>query len=79
MTMLMEAAESTGLEQELTRRIQDQTGRRVRELDVQVLPDVVVLNGRTTSWYVKQLAQHIVFGMALHRSVRNAITVGRAG
>lgn len=33
------------------------TGRRVRNLDIELLPERVVLHGQTGTYYVKQLAQ----------------------
>ena len=74
--MLLESTESTRLEEELTQRILARTGRRVRELVIEVLPEGVVLRGQTTSWYIKQLAQHSVSTLLPRVGVRNAITVG---
>ena len=67
--------EATRLQEELARSIEARTGRRVRELEIEILPEVVVLRGRTTSWYVKQLAQHCVSIRLPRFGVRNGIVV----
>ncbi len=59
----------------LTERIHHWTGRRVRDLAVEVAEDTVVLRGRTDSFHVKQLAQHGVRDVLPQVAVRNAITV----
>ena len=42
----------------ILQRVATRTGRRVRDLIVEVGPDRVTLRGRTASFHVKQLAQH---------------------
>jgi hypothetical protein len=57
--MLVEAPVRDGreeLEQSLERRIMERTWRRVRQLRVEVNGRRVVINGRTPSYYAKQLA-----------------------
>ncbi|HZT83526.1 MAG TPA: hypothetical protein VFA26_25065 [Gemmataceae bacterium] len=66
---------SPHLRTELERRIQDRTGRRVRNLCVELFPERVVLRGRAVSYYVKQLAQHGVRDLLPHVSLENAIVV----
>ncbi|MBY0512631.1 MAG: hypothetical protein K2P78_01815 [Gemmataceae bacterium] len=51
------------------------TGRRVRELRVEVQPDHIVLRGRTSSFHVKQLAQHGAREAYPGARVRNVIVV----
>lgn len=43
---------------ELEHRIREKTGRRVRNLGIEVSQGRVVLRGEVTSYYDKQLAQH---------------------
>jgi len=76
--MLLQTVEPARLEQELTLQIRARTGQRVRELAVEVWPDCVVLRGRTTSWYVKQLAQHSVRLALPKLDIRNGIVVDAA-
>ena len=48
-------AEEERLESTLIRRL----GNRVRDLRVIVLPDGMILQGRTATYHAKQMAQHI--------------------
>ena len=60
---------------ELARHILDRTGRRVHGLRVEVRDEQVVLRGRTTSYYVKQLAQHCVWDVLPEARLDNSIVV----
>ncbi len=60
---------------ELETRVLAKTGRRVRNLDIELLPEGVVLHGQALSFHVKQLAQQGVREMLPHVSLRNAIQV----
>jgi hypothetical protein len=51
------------------------TGTRVRNLDIELSPDGVVLLGETTSYYVKQLAQHGVLERFPDVQLHNRIAV----
>ncbi|MBN9516957.1 hypothetical protein J0H58_00330 [bacterium] len=57
-------------------RVATRTGRRVRDLVVEVAPDRVTLRGRTNSFHVKQLAQHGVREIVPTLRLENAIVVG---
>lgn len=46
------------LQAELERQVSLSTSRRVRNLLVELEPERVVLRGLTTTYHVKQLAQH---------------------
>ena len=59
----------------VTERVAERTGRRVRNLVVEVEGDSVVLRGRTSSFYVKQLAQHGAREALPHAQLENAIVV----
>jgi hypothetical protein len=61
--------------QELERHIQDRTGRRVHGLCVEVRDEQVVLRGRTSSYYIKQLAQHCVWDVLPDVRLANDIVV----
>jgi len=41
----------------VVQRVENRTGRRVRNLAVEVAPERVILRGRVNSFHVKQLAQ----------------------
>jgi len=60
---------------ELETRVQSRTGRRVRNLDIQLSPDGVVLKGMTRTYYDKQLAQHSIRELLPNVFLNNAIVV----
>lgn len=67
------------LDEILVQRVIRLTGRRVRDLTVEVAGEEVVLRGRANSFYVKQLAQHAVREVLAFAPLRNAIVVDRPG
>lgn len=46
------------LRDELENRVRARTGRRLRDFDVELSPQGIVLHGLAPTFYVKQLAQH---------------------
>ncbi len=56
-------------------RITKQLGVRVHNLEVEVEGDSVVLSGRCTTFYTKQLAQHAALDVIASRSLDNRIEV----
>ena len=56
-------------------RVASRTGRRVRDLAVEVRAGRVVLRGRANSFHVKQLAQHEVRELFPEARLENAIVV----
>jgi metallophosphoesterase superfamily enzyme len=63
------------LQHELEQHISVRTGRRVRNLTVELRPERVVLRGRATNFHIKQLAQHGVRELLPHVSLENVIIV----
>jgi hypothetical protein len=63
------------LQQELERQVSLRTGRRVRNLTVELEPERIVLRGQATTFHVKQLAQHGVLDMLPHVRLENGIVV----
>jgi hypothetical protein len=61
--------------QELVRLVLVRTSRRVRDLTIEMSPERIVLRGRTSSYYVKQLAQHGVREMLPYIYLENTIDV----
>jgi hypothetical protein len=62
--------------QELEEQVHTRTNRGVRNLSIEFRPGRVVLRGQTTSYYVKQLAQHELIGtLPSDVRVENSITV----
>jgi hypothetical protein len=60
---------------ELENRVQARTGRQIRNLDIELLPEGVVLRGEAMSYYVKQLAQQGVREFLPNVRLDNAIQV----
>jgi hypothetical protein len=60
---------------ELETRIRARTGGRLRNLDIELSPDGVVLHGETTTYHVKQLAQHGIRDLLPNVELRNDIVV----
>jgi hypothetical protein len=60
---------------ELERLVLVRTSRRIRDLSIEVSSERIVLRGRTTSYYVKQLAQHGVRELLPHVCLENTIDV----
>ncbi len=66
------------LQQELEHQVHTKTGRRIRNLAIELWPERVILRGRTSTYYVKQLAQQGVRDLLPHVFLENAITVEAA-
>jgi hypothetical protein len=64
------------LREELETRVLARTGRRLRNLGIDLSPDGVVLHGETTTFHVKQLAQHGIRDLLPNVQLRNDIVVG---
>jgi hypothetical protein len=67
---------SPKLRDDLERQVLSRTGRRVRDLAVELNPEGIVLRGVAQSYYIKQLAQHGVREVMPHVRLENAIVVG---
>jgi hypothetical protein len=63
------------LQEELERQVSLRTGRRVRNLTVQLESERIVLRGQTASYHVKQLAQHGILEMIPDARLENGIVV----
>jgi hypothetical protein len=63
------------LQQELEQHVSLRTGRRVRNLAVELEPERVVLRGQATTYHVKQLAQHGIRDLLPHVRLENVIVV----
>jgi hypothetical protein len=61
---------------DLERYVSARTGRRIRNLAIELLPERVVLRGEATSYYIKQLAQQGVRELLPLVRLENSITVG---
>ena len=67
--------DSPHLQSELETRVRDRTGRRVRNLTIEVQAGRIVLRGQTATYYVKQLAQHGVRDLLPDVCLENIIVV----
>ena len=63
------------LRKELESRVLARTGRRIRNLDIELEAERVVLHGQTMSFHVKQLAQQGVRDCLPDVRLENAIQV----
>jgi hypothetical protein len=63
------------MQRELESRVQTRTGRRVRNLAIELAPERVVLKGHTATYYIKQLAQQEIRDCLPHVCLENAIVV----
>jgi hypothetical protein len=68
-------APSRQLQHELEHHVALRTARRIRNLSIEVGPGRVVLRGRASSYYVKQLAQHGVRELLPEVGLENSIVV----
>jgi hypothetical protein len=71
----MSALDFPRLRKELQSHVLACTGTRLQNLDIQLSPEGIRLNGQTATFYVKQLAQHSVRQMLPDVSLQNDITV----
>jgi cell division protein YceG involved in septum cleavage len=60
---------------ELEQQVQIRTGRRVRNLVIELESERVVLRGQVTTYYVKQLAQQSIQDLMPQVPLDNAIVV----
>jgi hypothetical protein len=60
---------------ELEHQVQARTGRRVRNLAIELAEECIILRGHVSSYYLKQLAQHGIHDLLPQVSVTNAIVV----
>jgi hypothetical protein len=67
----------TQMRLELEQRVQARTGRRVRDLQIELSPERIVLHGQTNTYHVKQLAQHGVRDLLPNVRLENAIRVAQ--
>jgi len=67
--------EAEQLAASIEKAVQQETGRQVRNLSVEVHPDGVLLKGRCDTYYCKQLAQHAAMGMTGGDQLTNSIEV----
>ncbi|MFL5243974.1 MAG: hypothetical protein ACJ8FY_17875 [Gemmataceae bacterium] len=67
--------ESPLLQTELEQQVKSRTGRRIRNLAIELDSEQVVLRGQACSYYVKQLATHSVHDLLPHFRLENAIVV----
>ena len=71
----MIAADFLRLREELETRIRARTGRRIRNLDIELSAECIILHGEAASFHVKQLAQHGVQEVLPQVRLQNAIEV----
>ena len=62
-------------EERLENLLQRRLGNRVRDLRVVVLPEGLILQGRTATYHAKQIAQHVAMELADLPILANEIVV----
>jgi hypothetical protein len=67
--------EAEELAASIERAVQLETGRSVDDLTVEVSPQGILLKGRCTTYYTKQLAQHAAMSMPGGDRLINSIEV----
>ena len=72
----MPSSQFAELRTELEHQVRARTGRRVRDLAIELCSERVILRGRAVSYHVKQLAQHGVRDLLPQVRLENAIVVG---
>lgn len=65
-------------EEELRQLVSSRINGRIRGLHIAVNGDVLVISGRASSYYSKQLATHAVLDVANSRVIQNEVIVGQA-
>ena len=73
---MQEPANPVALQKELADRVWQRTGRRIRNLSIELRPDGIVLHGKAPTYHVKQLAQQGVRDLLPQVDLFNAIVVG---
>jgi len=59
----------------ITRVVQSRTGNRIRDLNVQVFGDDLVISGVASTYYAKQLATHAALSESCDLELTNSIEV----
>jgi hypothetical protein len=68
-------APNFALQKELENRVLARTGRRLRNLGIELFPERVILRGQAATYHIKQLAQHELLDLLPGRQLENAIEV----
>jgi ABC-type Fe3+-citrate transport system substrate-binding protein len=74
----MVLSSKSNLQEELERQVSLRTGHRVRNLAIELQPERIILRGQTTTYHIKQLAQHGVWDVLPHVRLENVIIVDSA-
>jgi hypothetical protein len=68
-------ASASQLVLELEHRVRSRTGRRIRNLKIEMRPERLILHGQTATYYVKQLAQQGIRDFLPQICLENSISV----
>ena len=71
----MPSASFSQLHSKLEEQVHSRTGRRVRDLAIELSSERVTLHGWAASYHIKQLAQHSIRELLPHVRLENAIVV----
>jgi hypothetical protein len=67
--------DATNLKEELEQRVRAKLGNRLRNLEIRLSEDAIILNGQAPTYHVKQLAQHSICEYLPKLRLYNAIHV----
>ncbi len=71
----MSAHDFPAIRQQLETRVLSRTGSQLRDLGIELTADMVRLLGRSSTYYVKQVAQHCVHELLPNVQLVNDICV----
>jgi hypothetical protein len=63
------------LKDQLEQHLRTRTGRRIRNLNIELEPQRVILRGQVSSYYVKQMAQQGIRDFLPHLLLENSLVV----
>ena len=69
------APSTLSLPARIRERIEKRLGERIRDLNVAISGEKIVLEGRCATYYLKQLAQHAALGVIEDENLENEIKV----
>jgi hypothetical protein len=76
-TLAPSSSERTDLIDQVEQAIREKTGGRIHGLRIQLGDGCVVVTGRTSTYYNKQLATHAIRATVDDLTVQNEVEVGR--
>lgn len=76
LTSLSEDLEATNHVENIRQTVENRTSGRIRELSISVDGTRLIISGRTSTYYSKQLATHAALDVAQQLVIQNDVVVG---